>query len=125
MAELQIEVRDDPGRHRYEVFVDDELAGFTAYRSAPGRLVFVHTEVADRYEGHGVGSALVRAELDDARRRGLRVTPQCPFVAAYIRRHPEYLELVDDDDRIWVTGGPPGARAAGSPSGSLPRGGDG
>jgi predicted GNAT family acetyltransferase len=100
MADPRIDVRDEPRRHRYEVFVDEEPAGFTSYRLAADRVVFLHTEVADRYEGHGVGSALARGVLDDARRRGLRVTPLCPFIANYISRHPENLDLVDDADRI-------------------------
>ena len=45
-------------------------------------------------EGHGVGSKLVRGALDAARDQGLRVVPQCPFVAAYIKRHPEYEDLL-------------------------------
>jgi predicted GNAT family acetyltransferase len=105
MADPQIEVRDQPARQRYEVFVDGEPAGFTAYRLDPGRVTFLHTEIADRFEGHGVGSALARFVLDDARRRGLLVTPVCPFIAGYIEQHPEYLDLVPDEDRIWVPAG--------------------
>jgi predicted GNAT family acetyltransferase len=59
--------------------------------------VLVHTEVAPSAEGAGVGSRLVRGALDDVRARGLRVAPLCPFVREYIRRHPEYADLVGDD----------------------------
>jgi uncharacterized protein len=59
-------------------------------------VVLVHTEVDSAYEGHGVGSVLAKAALDDIRRRGKRVTPLCPFVSTYIARHPEYADLVDD-----------------------------
>jgi predicted GNAT family acetyltransferase len=97
-----IEVRDEPARHRYEVMVDGEPAGFTAYRLRPGRLTFLHTEIDDRFEGRGVGSSLARSVLDDARRRGLLVTPMCPFIAGYIQRHPEYLDLVAEEDRMWI-----------------------
>jgi predicted GNAT family acetyltransferase len=45
----------------------------------------------------GLGSALVAGALDDARARGLRVVPICPFVDAYIRRHPDYADLVVTD----------------------------
>jgi predicted GNAT family acetyltransferase len=95
----KIEVRDNPDKQRYDVFVDDQLAGYAAYRSTPGQLVFTHTKVDAAYEGHGVGSALARDALDDVRRRGLTVVPQCPFVSAYIRRHPDYLQLVDESER--------------------------
>lgn len=115
MAGPHIEVRDNPQRDRYEVFVDDESAGFTAYRLSAGGITFLHTEVADRFEGHGVGSAFARGLLDDARRRGLRVTPLCPFVADYIRRHPENLGLVDDDWVQVLKGPGPPADVPGSP----------
>jgi predicted GNAT family acetyltransferase len=95
----KIEVHDNPDKQRYDVFVDDQLAGYAAYRSTPGQLVFTHTKVDAAYEGHGVGSALARDALDDVRRRGLTVVPQCPFVSAYIRRHPDYLQLVDESER--------------------------
>lgn len=115
MAGPHIEVRDDPRRHRYQVTVDGEPAGFTAYRLEPGRITFLHTEIGDRFEGHGAGSSLARFVLDDARRRGLRVTPVCPFIAGYIQRHPEYLGLVPEEDRVWVpdeTGHRPGPAGA-------------
>jgi hypothetical protein len=53
-----------------------------------------HTEVQSRFEGQGLGARLARFVLDDARERGLRVVPRCPFIAAYIKRHPEYADLV-------------------------------
>jgi hypothetical protein len=90
----EIRVTDNPDEQRYEVLVDGALGGFAQYRLRPGRIVFTHTEVDDRYEGHGVGSTLVRSALDAARSRGLQVTPMCPFVRAYIEHHPEYRDLV-------------------------------
>jgi predicted GNAT family acetyltransferase len=56
--------------------------------------VFTHTEVDPAFEGHGIGSALAAGALDDARRRGLVVVPSCPFIRAYITRHPEYADLL-------------------------------
>jgi hypothetical protein len=91
---VAVEVRDNPGAQRYEAAVDGSLAGFVAYRMQPGLIAFVHTEVDDAFEGHGVGSILVREALADARRRGFEVLPLCPFVNAFIERHREYLGLV-------------------------------
>ncbi len=87
-------VTDNPDERRYEVWVGDRLAGKAEYRRAGNRLIFFHTEIDDAFAGGGVGSRLAREALDDARSRGLRVTPKCPFIAAYIRRHREYQELV-------------------------------
>ena len=82
-------VRDNPEELRYEILRDGELLGEILYRTRPGAVVLVHTEVAPSAEGQGVGGRLVAGALEDIRSRGLRVVPVCPFVAAYIRRHPE------------------------------------
>lgn len=78
----------------YEVTVDGAHAGLAAFRERPGVVVFTHTEIDDAYEGQGVGSELARAALDDVRARGLKVVPLCPFIKAWIDRHPDYEELV-------------------------------
>jgi predicted GNAT family acetyltransferase len=90
-----LRIVDNPELRRYEAYLDDELAGFSDYRLAPGRVVFTHTEVDPRYGGRGIGSHLVRAELDESRRRGLKVTPVCPFVRAFMRRHADYHDLLN------------------------------
>ena len=93
-------VLDVPEWSRFEIHVDGRLAGFAQYRTKPGLLVFTHTEIDDAFEGRGLGSALVRAALDAARSRGVGVRPDCPFVRAYIARHPdEYLDLVPEELR--------------------------
>lgn len=90
-----IEVRDNPDAGRYEVTVDGAAAGFAAYRyESEDRVVFFHTQVDDAFEGQGVASALLRYALDDVRARGVRLVPQCPFVADYIQRHQDYADLV-------------------------------
>ena len=89
-----VQVSDNPEKHRYEVVIDGEVAGASYYRDRDDVRVVTHTEVADEFEGQGVGSRLVAGALDDIRARGLRVTPLCPFAAAYIERHPEYADLV-------------------------------
>jgi uncharacterized protein len=87
-------VRDNPAKRRYEAVVDDEVAGFIFYRLLGDEIVLIHTEVADEFEGQGVGSRLVAGTLDDIRARGLRMQPVCPFVKAYVERHPEYADLI-------------------------------
>ncbi len=87
-------VRDNPDKRRYEALVDDEVAGFLFYRAREGELVLIHTEVGEEFEGQGIGSKLVAGALDDIRARGLRIVPICPFVKAYLERHPEHSDLV-------------------------------
>ena len=92
---MTVDVRDNPEASRYEVFADGDLAGFARYRLGDGRITFFHTEIDPAHEGRGLGSKLARAALDDARARGLPVVPVCPFIAGFIRSHPdEYLDLV-------------------------------
>ena len=64
---MSVTVVDAPERSRYEISVDGALAGFAVYRLAPGRVIFVHTEIDDAYAGHGLGGKLARAALDDVR----------------------------------------------------------
>lgn len=92
MAELEIEVRDNPERSRYEALVDGDVAGFTAYRDTADARVFTHTKVDDDYEGHGVGSRLAKAALDDVRAKGKQFVARCPFIAAWVQRHPDYQD---------------------------------
>ncbi|WP_319458573.1 GNAT family N-acetyltransferase [Micromonospora sp. RTP1Z1] len=87
-------VEENPAKHRFEILVDDALAGFTAYLPRGEVLVFTHTDVEERFQNMGVGSALIRGTLDQIRERGDRLVAKCPFVAAFIDRHPEYADLV-------------------------------
>ena len=87
-------IRNNPEAARYEIFLGDRLAGFARYRVENGSMAIPHTEVRPEYEGRGLGGRLARFVLDDARRRGLRVVPQCPFIETYLERHAEYDDLV-------------------------------
>jgi len=87
-------VVDNPSELRYEVWAGDTLAGLIRYTREDDVVTMVHTEVEPAFEGEGVGSALVAGALDDVRAKGKRVRPLCPFVAAYVKRHPEYADLV-------------------------------
>jgi predicted GNAT family acetyltransferase len=96
---VEIQLTDAAERSRYEAHLDGELAGFILYRRSDERIALVHTEVAPAFEGKGIAAALARHALDDARAAGLQVRPLCPFVAAWISRHLDYLDIVDPVDR--------------------------
>jgi uncharacterized protein len=89
-----IVVTDRPELGHFEITVDGEPAGFTAYTKVGDKLDFTHTEIDSRYEGRGLGSILIKAALDATRERGLGLLPHCRFVRGYVERHPEYLDLV-------------------------------
>ena len=85
----QITVRDNPDELRYELLVDGTPAGEILYRLRSDAVVLVHTEIAPQFEGQGLGGKLVAGALADIRARGLRPVAVCPFVRAYLQRHPE------------------------------------
>ncbi|MBU1360760.1 MAG: N-acetyltransferase [Gammaproteobacteria bacterium] len=85
--------------NRYEATIDGRLAGQCEYNLLREAIMFTHTEVMPEFEGRGVGSALARHVLDAARAEGLHVIPVCTFIAGWIRKHPEYADLVREDMR--------------------------
>jgi hypothetical protein len=87
-------VTDDAERSRYELRLDDQVVGVVVYERRDDVLDLVHTEVDDGHEGEGLGSALAAGVLDDVRARGLHVRPSCPFIGAWIDKHPDYRDLV-------------------------------
>ena len=94
-----IVIADAPERKRFEATVGGEPAGSLVYRFRPGLLALIHTEVDERFEGHGLGGKLARFALDRARDQGLAVLPFCPFVDDWMKRHREYVDLVPADYR--------------------------
>ena len=82
-------------RQRYDMTVDGQRAAVSQFRLESGAIVFTHTIVRPEFEGRGLGSRLAKFVLDDAVARGERIVPVCPFIAAYLRRHPGYEASVD------------------------------
>jgi hypothetical protein len=92
-------VRKNDEAHRYELLIEGELGGYAEYNVLKNAIMFTHTEVFPQHEGHGYGSILVKAALDDVRAMGTHAIPVCQVVAGYIRRHPEYRDLLAPDVR--------------------------
>ncbi|MBP0448278.1 N-acetyltransferase [Kitasatospora sp. RG8] len=90
---MTVTVRDVEANSRFEAWAGDTLAGFAEYMRSDHLVAYPHTLVERAFEGQGVGGALARAALDDARRRGLPVLATCPFIKAWMLRHPEYADL--------------------------------
>jgi predicted GNAT family acetyltransferase len=86
-------VSENAAQHRFELEVDGHIAA-TYYEHADGVITFVHTEVPPELGGKGIGSKLVKGALDQVRARGLKVVAQCPFVKAWIDKHPDYGDLL-------------------------------
>ena len=103
MSHLTIE--NNQADQCWEAHVDQQLA-VAEYRRRGNTIFFIHTDVPHELEGQGVASKLVKTALDEARAQRLAVVPFCPFVAGYIRRHPDYKALVHPDYRDLVEGEP-------------------
>jgi len=89
-------VTDNPAASRYELHVGSELAGIVTYqlRKHDTVISLLHTEVEPAFQGAHLATHLARYSLDDARGRGLAVLPFCPYITSWIKKHPEYADLV-------------------------------
>jgi predicted GNAT family acetyltransferase len=87
------ELRNNTAQQRFELDLDGGTA-VAYYRMSPSVVTFTHTEVPQALWGQGIGSRLVRGVLEAARAQGLKVVPKCPFVSAYIGKHPEFGDLL-------------------------------
>ncbi len=92
--EAEIIVRHNPAASRYEAEVGGKLAA-TEYTRTGDRVVFTHTFVPPELRRRGIAEQLVRTALEDVRLQRLRVVPECSYVAAFIKRNPEFASLVD------------------------------
>lgn len=88
-------VRRVDAERLYEIAIDGSRAGLTAYRDRGDQRIFYHTEVDKAFARKGLASTLVERALVDARAAGKRIVPVCPYVARFVKRHPEFADAVD------------------------------
>ena len=98
MSDGSLVIEDVRIRSRYEASIDGAFAGWVEYRRTGlpphPRLIAVHTEVKEAFAGRGIGAALVRRVIDDARASGERISPLCPLFVAHFERHPEDRDVL-------------------------------
>jgi len=94
MTDAALAFTDNAELHRFEAARGGTLAAYVEYNLLKDAILFSHTEVLPEFEGQGVGSAIARHVLDAARAQGRMVVPACQFIAGYIRKHREYVDLV-------------------------------
>jgi uncharacterized protein len=102
MSETENPVRNNEAESQFEWTAGGQTAVLT-YRLKPGSIVFVHTGVPEKLQGQGIAGKLAAAGLEFARQKGLTVIPLCPFVAGYVKKHQQYLDLVQKEYREGVT----------------------
>jgi len=92
-AAMPVRFHDNTALSRFELDADGVTA-FMTYRLAANVMTLMHTETPVAARGRGLASQLIGEVLEEMRRRGLKIVPRCPFVAAYVAKHPEYRDLV-------------------------------
>ncbi len=95
MSYHDAKVRHDEEQQRYVLEINGQALGFAQYHEEGDRQIFTHTEIDDSLSGKGMGSMLVRKSLDDARQRGKRIVPVCEFIGAYVKKHPDWNDLLE------------------------------
>ena len=93
MSENNETITRHDDRNRYVLSADGAEAGYIEFHESDGVIDLPHTVVDEQFNGRGYGSQLAKHVLDDARERGLKVIPSCPFLDRYITKHPEYEDL--------------------------------
>lgn len=88
-----MDITNNEQQSQFETTIDGHTA-LVAYTIEPGRITFLHTEVPEALAGRGIAGQLAKHALEHARAQSLEVVPQCSYIAAYIRKNPEYQDLV-------------------------------
>ncbi|MAS33133.1 MAG: N-acetyltransferase [Anaerolineaceae bacterium] len=87
-----LDIKNNPDENRFELILDGKTA-VVEYMIAGSNIVFTHTEVPPEFSGMGIGNKLAQAALEYAKAEGYKVQALCPFIAAYVRKHPEYQSI--------------------------------
>jgi len=88
----KVEVVHNPAQKRFEMQLGDQIA-MVKYILGSKEIIFTHTEVPEAFEGHGLASKMAKVAVEYAKARGLRIRPMCPYMSAWIKRHPEYHSI--------------------------------
>ncbi len=88
----QLEVKHNPEEKRFKVVLEDKIA-MVEYMMGGNNIVFTHTEVPSEFEGMGIANKMAHVALQYAKTEGYKIQALCPFIAAYVRKHPEYHSI--------------------------------
>lgn len=92
---MEVEVRDNPAKHRFETTVEGHKA-FIDYKLRPGVMTVLHTEVPQELQGQGIAGIMTRYALKHIADNNLQLVPICPYMRAFLKKHPEYQYLIKD-----------------------------
>jgi predicted GNAT family acetyltransferase len=89
-----VQLRNNVAEQQYELHLDGVRVSLASYYDRGEVTVIPHTETLPAYGGRGLAGRLVGFALDDLRSRGRKLEPACPFVADFVRKHPDYQDLL-------------------------------
>jgi predicted GNAT family acetyltransferase len=92
---MDLEVRDNPAEHRFELPITGDAMATAYYRLDDGRVVLTHTEVPFEFSGQGIASRLAAGVFELIRQSGRKAVLKCSFMANYYAKHPQYADIVD------------------------------
>lgn len=88
-------IRNNPERGRFELFDRNTVIGKAAYVDhGDAERIFYHTVIDEEYGGQGLGNLLAAEALGQTVAAGLKIVPVCPYIAKYLKKHPEYAANV-------------------------------
>ncbi len=88
------DIKMNTKRQRFETPLGEEF-GYIDYRFYKGNLAFMHTFIPDESRGKGIAAEMAKFGLEYARKEKFKIMLYCPFVASYVKRHPEYQDLIN------------------------------
>lgn len=96
---MDFRISENLEKKRFEVVVENKTA-FIEYIRAENKMYLTHTEVPRELEGKGIASGMVQQVFQRIEKEELKLVPLCPFVAAYLKRHPEWHTILAKGYRV-------------------------
>ena len=90
---MEVKIKENTEKKRFEVEVENKIA-LIEYIRAEDKMYLTHTEVPTELEGKGIASSMAKQVLQHIKDENLKLVPLCPFIASYIKRHPEWKEIL-------------------------------
>jgi predicted GNAT family acetyltransferase len=96
---MEVKIKENKEKKRFEVEVENKLA-LIEYIRAEDKIYLTHTEVPSELEGKGIASSMAKQVLQQIKDEDLKLVPLCPFIASYVKRHPEWKEILAEGYKV-------------------------
>ena len=91
---MEVNVRHEPKANRFAARIGDKIAYLSYEKEGEKILNYAHTWTPPKHRGKGIAAKITKAALDYARENGFSVIPSCPYVNTFIKKHPEYQDMI-------------------------------